>query len=210
MPSTRVTRLREMQVHDRQALNGLLDEVRVGHVGITTNDHPVVIPTAIARDGDTVLVHGSTGSGWMRLAAAGAPACLAVTALDGIVVARSTFESSFHYRSAVIFGVFERLVDERKHRALDVVAEKLIPGRLAEVRPSTAKELNKTMVLSLPIESWSLKVSDGWPDDDEEDVAGPAWAGVIPLTQKAKAARPAPGLRAGISIPASVAALTDV
>ena len=210
MPSTRVTRLREMQVHERQALDGLLDGVRVGHVGMTTDDQPVVIPTAIARDGDAVLVHGSTGSGGMRLAAGGAPACLAVTALDGIVVARSTFESTFHYRSAVIFGVFERLEGRRKERALDVVVEKLIPGRLSEVRRPSPGEINKTMVLSLPLETWSLKVSDGWPDDDDEDVAGPAWAGVVPLVQRAHSARPAPDLRTGIPIPASVAALTDV
>jgi len=197
-----------MQVHEREALNALLDESRVGHVGITTDDHPVVIPTAIARDGDSVLVHGSTGSGWMRLACRGVPVCLAVTTLDGIVVARSTFESTFHYRSAVIFGCFERLEGERKERALDVVVEKLVPGRLTEVRPPSPSELSKTMVLSLPIEQWSLKVSDGWPDDDVEDVAGPAWAGVIPLAQRAFAPQPAPDLRTGIPIPPSVAALS--
>jgi uncharacterized protein len=198
-----------MQVLQREALNALLDGSKVGHVGITTDDHPVVIPTAIARDEDTLLVHGSTGSGWMRLAARGAPICVAVTSLDGIVVARSTFESTFHYRSAVIFGCFERLDGQRKERALDVIVEKLIPGRLIEVRPPSRGELNKTMVLSLPIEKWSLKVSNGWPDDDASDVAGPAWAGVVPIAQMTRAPRPAPDLRAGIRVPPSVAALSE-
>lgn len=207
MPRTRVTRLRELQVLERSVLDALLDEVRVGHIGLNADDHPVVIPTAIARDGDTVLAHGSTGSRWMRVVAAGAPACLAVTSLDGVMVARSAFESSFHYRSAVMFGRFERLEGDRKKQALDVLIDKLIPGRRAEVRPSAIGELNKTMVLSLPIEEWSLKVSDGWPDDEPEDIEGPAWAGVIPLTQHAGAALPAPDLRAGIPVPPSVVAM---
>jgi uncharacterized protein len=209
VPVTRVTRLPELQVGERLALDALLDEMRVGHVGLSAGDHPVVIPTAIARMGDWVLVHGSTGSGWMRMAAQGAPACLAVTSLDGVVVARSAFESSFHYRSAVIFGRFERLEGDQKKQALDVLIDKLIPGRLAEVRPSSRKELSKTMVLSLPIVEWSLKVSDGWPSDDAADLAGPAWAGVVPLALHAGAALPSPDLRTGIDVPASVAELTQ-
>jgi uncharacterized protein len=207
VPRTRVSRLREKQVGDRAVLDALLDEVKVGHIGLQADDFPLVIPTAIARDGDTVLAHGSTGSRWMRAVADGAPVCLAVTSLDGVVVARSTFESSLHYRSAVIFGRFERLAGEAHDLALHVITEKLIPGRAAEVRPSSASELSRTMVLSLPIETWSLKVSDGWPDDGPEDVAGPAWAGVVPLTLEAGEPRPAPDLRAGIPLPPSVSAL---
>jgi nitroimidazol reductase NimA-like FMN-containing flavoprotein (pyridoxamine 5'-phosphate oxidase superfamily) len=209
MPSTRVTRLRELQVGERAALDALLDHVQVGHIGFNADDHPVVIPTAVARQGDVALVHGSTGSRWMRTVADGGPACLTVTSIDGVMVARSAFESSFHYRSAVIFGRFVRLEGDRKQRALDALVEKLIPGRSAEVRPSSPGELNKTMVLALPIAEWSLKVSDGWPDDGDEDVAGPAWAGVVPLAQRAGAPRPAPNLRAGIPVPPSVRAFTD-
>ncbi len=208
MPGTRVTRLPELQVGERSALDALLDEMRVGHIGLLDGDHPVVIPTAIARLGNSVLVHGSTGSGWMRTAAQGAPACLAVTSFDGIVVARSAFESSFHYRSAVIFGRFERLAADEKKQALDVLIDKLIPGRRAEVRPSSRKELSNTMVLALPIREWSLKVSQGWPEDDVSDMAGPAWAGVVPLAVQAGPARPSPDLRAGLPVPPSVAALT--
>ncbi len=207
MPRTRVTRLREYQVGDRSALDALLDEARVGHIGFTADEHPVVIPTAIARDADTALVHGSTGSRWMRAVAAGVPACLAVTVLDGVMVARSAFESSFHYRSAVIFGCFERLEGVAKARALEVLTDKLIPGRRSEVRPSSKEELSKTMVLALQIEKWSLKVSNGWPADRPEDLAGPAWAGVVPLVERAGVPIAAPDLRIDIPVPASVSAL---
>jgi nitroimidazol reductase NimA-like FMN-containing flavoprotein (pyridoxamine 5'-phosphate oxidase superfamily) len=145
----------------------------------------------------------------MRTAAEGVPVCLTVTSLDGVMVARSAFESSFHYRSAVVFGRFERLEGEEKQHSLDVLVDHLIPGRRAEVRPSSPGELNKTMVLSLPIQEWSLKVSAGWPEDDDDDVAGPAWAGVVPLVRRAGPAVPAPDLRAGIPIPPSVVALTE-
>jgi len=200
--------LRKLQVAERLALDELLDRVMVGHIGLTVDGQPVVVPTGIARLEDAVVVHGSTGSPWMRAVAEGTPTCLAVTSLDGIVVARSAFESSLHYGSAVIFGRFERLEGDDKERALEVLTEKLLPGRVAEVRPPTRHELNKTMVLSVPIERWSLKVSDGWPDDSAEDVAGSTWAGVVPLTERAGLARPAPDLRPGVPVPASVAVLT--
>jgi len=202
-----VSRLHELQVDERQALNDLLDEMRIGHIGFDADDGPVVIPTAIVRLLDSVVVHGSTGSAWMRTVAEGAPACLAVTSLDGMIVARSAFESSFRYRSAAIFGRFERLEGEAKLSALDAVVDKMLPGRLSEVRPSTAAERNKTLVLSLPIEQWSLKVSAGWPDDGPEDVGGPAWAGVVSFAVKAGPALPARDLREGISVPPSVSAL---
>lgn len=206
-PTTRITRLPAKGVTDRRALDALLDEEYVGHVGLVRDGHPVVVPTAIAGDGDRLLVHGSTGSGWMRALAGGADACVSVTRLGGIVVARSAYESSMHYRSAVLFGRFTALDGNDKTRALDVVVEKLIPGRGAEVRPSTAKEIAATRVLAMPIEEWSLKVSDGWPEDGPSDVEGTAWAGVVPLRLTPGTPRPAPDLRAGIDVPASVRGL---
>jgi nitroimidazol reductase NimA-like FMN-containing flavoprotein (pyridoxamine 5'-phosphate oxidase superfamily) len=140
----------------------------------------------------------------MRALAAGAPTCLAVTALDGVVVARSAFESSLHYRSAVLFGRCRTLADDEKAAALDLVTEALIPGRTAEIRRPTRRELEATLVLALPIAEWSLKVSAGWPDDPAEDVEGDAWAGVVPLQRRYGAARPAPDLRDGIALPPSV------
>ncbi len=207
---TAITRIPEKAVRDRAALDLLLDEVILGHIGFVRDGDPVVIPTAVVREGDRLLAHGSTGSGWMRALASGAPACVTVTALDAIVVARSTFESSFHYRSAVLFGSFERLDREAKAQALLSVGERLIPGRTAEVRGSTPRELAATMVLAMPIAEWSLKVSDGWPEDPDDDVAGEAWAGVVPLTTaRASTAVPAPDLRAGIPVPPSVRRLLE-
>lgn len=167
-------------------------------------DRPVVIPTAAVRDGDRVLMHGSTGSGWMRRVAAGAPVCLTVTAFDGLVVARSAFESSIHYRSAVLFGTCATVGGPDKRRALDVITEALLPGRVAELRRPTDQELAATLVLELPIGEWSLKVSAGWPDDPAEDVAGRAWAGVVPRVVSYGVPAAAPDLRPGIPLPDSV------
>jgi uncharacterized protein len=205
---TQITRLSEKASGDRTLLDALLDESRVAHVGLVADGHPVVIPTGVARDGDLVLVHGSTGSRWMRALAAGADASVAVTALDGLVFARSAFESSMHYRSAVLFGRFTPVEGKAdKGRALDILTESLLPGRSAELRRPTAKELAATLVLAMPIEEWSLKVSDGWPEDPPEDVAGDAWAGVVPLTLVAGEPHSAPDLRPGIDVPGSVRAL---
>jgi uncharacterized protein len=208
MVRTTPTRLSDKASRDRSRLDALLDESRVAHVGLVADGHPVVIPTGVARDGDRVLIHGSTGSRWMRMLADGASASVAVTALDGLVVARSAFESSMHYRSAVLFGSFTAVRDSAdKARCLDVLTESLLPGRLAEVRSPTDKELAATLVLAMPIEEWSLKVSAGWPEDPPEDVSGDAWAGVVPLTQVAGPPRNAPDLRPGIAVPASLRAL---
>jgi nitroimidazol reductase NimA-like FMN-containing flavoprotein (pyridoxamine 5'-phosphate oxidase superfamily) len=204
-PRTSVTRLPELARSDRAALDELLDGSRIGHFGIVVDGFPVVVPTAIARRGDAVLAHGSTGSGWMRGLAAGAPTTLAVTALDGLEVARSSFESSMHYRSAILFGSCRTVDDaDEKRAALDAITDSLLPGRVVEVRGPTPKELAATLVLLLPIEEWSLKVSAGWPDDAPADLDGNAWAGIVPLTTGFGQPVPAPDLRAGIEVPASV------
>jgi uncharacterized protein len=205
---TRITRLREKGSTDRAELDALLDGARVGHFALAGEPDgdgtPVVLPTAVTRDGDRVLAHGSTGSRWMRRLAAGAPTCLAVTALDGLVVARSAFESSLHYRSAVLFGRCAVVPDDDKRRALDLVTDALLPGRVVEVRSPTQRELDATLVLALPIREWSLKVSAGWPDDPADDVAGPAWAGVVPMRTVHGAPIAAPDLGPGRELPASV------
>lgn len=202
-----MTRATKKASTDRGELDRLLDGEFLAHVGLVRPDGwPVVMPTALARDGDRVLIHGSTGAPWLRALAAGAPACVEVTAVDGLVVARSAFESSIRYRSAVLFGTFSPAPD--KERALDLVTDRLIPGRVAEVRRSTAKELAATLILAMPIEEWSLKISAGWPEDEDADVAGDAWAGVVPLPPRVyDVPQPAPDLRPGIATPPSVTRL---
>jgi nitroimidazol reductase NimA-like FMN-containing flavoprotein (pyridoxamine 5'-phosphate oxidase superfamily) len=210
-PSTRVTRISEKQETSRTRLDELLDSTPLATVALVRDGHPVIFPTGFARIGDDLVIHGSTGSPWMRALAAGAAAAVSVTALDGVVVARSSFESSFHYRSATVFGVFDLVPEADKLRFLDAVTDKFIPGRVAELRPSTRKELAATMALRMPIgaDSWSLKISAGWPEDPDEDVAGDAWAGVVPMTVNYGDPRPAPDLTSGIALPASVRAMAD-
>jgi len=195
--------------HDRAVLDALLDSTIVGNVAYVDDDGtPGVLPTAVARFGDELIVHGSTGSRWMRLVS-GAPAAVSVTSVGGIVVARSAFESSLIYTSAVLFGSFRVLDGGEKSDALEALTEKLIPGRLSEVRPNNKKELAATLVLSLPIEEWSVRVSDYWPEDPDDDIAGDAWAGQVRFGQAPVTVLDAPDLRAGIDAPESVRALHD-
>ena len=210
-PLTRITRISEKQDTSRTRLDELLDSTPLATVALVRDGHPVIFPTGFARIGDDLVIHGSTGSPWMRALAAGAAAAVSVTALDGVVVARSSFESSFQYRSATVFGVFEQIPEADKLRYLDAVTEKFIPGRVAELRPSSRKELAATLALRMPIgaDSWSLKISDGWPEDPDEDVAGDAWAGVVPMTVTYGDPQPAPDLTPGIAVPASVRAMAD-
>ncbi|MEO7753959.1 MAG: pyridoxamine 5'-phosphate oxidase family protein [Terracoccus sp.] len=208
MERTRITRLADRARTELEELHALLDAVPLAHIGlVTAAGSPVVIPTAVARDGDHVLIHGSTGSPWMRRLAGGAEACVTVTALDALVVARSGFESSYRYRSAVLFGRFSVVSGTEKERALDVVVDRLIPGRVGELRRPRARELAATLLLAMPVTEWSLKVADGWPEDDTDDVTGPAWAGILPVASGFGVPQPAPDLRSGIEIPPSVGAL---
>jgi nitroimidazol reductase NimA-like FMN-containing flavoprotein (pyridoxamine 5'-phosphate oxidase superfamily) len=209
-PSTRISRLSEKQDTSRLGLDELLDSTPLATVALVRDGHPVIFPTGFARIADELVIHGSTGSPWMRALAGGAAAAVSVTALDGVVVARSGFESSFRYRSAAVFGVFEKVPEADKVGYLDAVTEKFIPGRVAELRASNRRELAATMALRMPIgeDNWSLKVSAGWPEDPEEDVATDAWAGVMPMTISYGAPESAPDLTPGIPVPASVRAMT--
>jgi nitroimidazol reductase NimA-like FMN-containing flavoprotein (pyridoxamine 5'-phosphate oxidase superfamily) len=193
--------------HSREALDALLDSTIVGHVAhVDESGAPGVLPTAVARFGDALIIHGSTGSRWMRLVS-GAPAAVSVTSIEGIVVARSAFESSLVYRSAVLFGSFRVLAGTEKTDALDALTDKLIPGRLSEVRSSSKKELAATVVLSMPIDEWSLRISDDWPEDTDDDIAGDSWAGQVRFGMPPVTILAAPDLRPGITVPESVNAL---
>ncbi|MDA2890602.1 pyridoxamine 5'-phosphate oxidase family protein [Mycolicibacterium sp. BiH015] len=209
-PQTRVTRLREKQRVDREGLFELLDSTPLATVALIRDGLPAAFPIGFTRLGDDLVIHGSTGSPWLRALSDGASAAVSVTTLDGVVVARSGFESSFHYRSAIIFGRFDQIADHEKLAVLNALTDTFIPGRVAELRTSNRRELAATLALRLPItaDNWSLKVSDGWPEDPEEDIAAGAWAGVVPLTVQYGTPRRAPDCDASIPEPASVQAMT--
>lgn len=203
--ATRIRRLSDRQVTERSVLDQILDAALVAHVGYVREGSPVVLPFACARDGDWLLLHGSTGAGLLQACAAGQPISAAITHVDGLVVARSTFDNSMNYRSAVVFGVPEVLAGADQARALDVLVDHLMPGRSQEVRPSTPKELAATRVLRLPLDEVSVKVRTGGPtvaEDDGEDRA--AWAGVLPLRQYVEPPVAHPTVADDQSVPDSV------
>ena len=199
---TRVRRLPKRGVYDRAAIDTILDEGIVCHVGFVHEGAPVVIPTGYARSGDEVFVHGSVASRMLRSLAGSAEICVTVTLLDGLVLARSAFHHSMNYRSVVVFGRARALetVDE-KREALRLFTEHLIPGRWDTIRPPTEKELSATLVLALPLDEASAKTRSGPPLDDDEDYALPIWAGVQPFMFSAGVAVPDPRLTPGIPVP---------
>lgn len=197
----RIRRLPEKGVNDRAVIDAILDEGFVCHVAYLIESRPVVVPTLYVRDGESVLLHGSTGSGIVMAARRGSALSVAVTHLDGVVVARSGFESSMNYRSVVIHGEGTLLEGSAHERALDRMVEGLIPGRLADIRRPTALELRKTGVVSMPIDIVSAKVSDGPPEDDAADLGTGVWAGVVPVSISFGPPVPSPDLEPGLDIP---------
>jgi uncharacterized protein len=206
-PRTRVRRNPKRGDYDRATIDAVLDEAPVAHLGFVHDGQPYVIPTLHARVGDEVLLHGSTASRMFRALAAGAPLCLTVTLIDGLVLARSAFHHSMNYRSVVLLGC-ARAVEgpEEKTAALRAFTEKLLPGRWDAVRPPTRQELKGTKVLALPIDEASAKLRTGPPADDDEDYALDTWAGVVPLRLSPGAPLADPRLDPAIGLPEHVRA----
>ena len=185
---TRVRRVPKRAAYDRATVEAILDEALVCHLAFVHEGQPFAIPTLHARVGDVVYVHGSAASRMVRTLEGGVPACLTVTLLDGLVLARSAFHHSMNYRSAMVLGTLRPVDDaEEQMAALEAFTERLVPGRWDEVRPPNAKELKATHVLALSLEEASAKVREGGPVDDDEDLALPVWAGVVPLALQAGA-----------------------
>jgi nitroimidazol reductase NimA-like FMN-containing flavoprotein (pyridoxamine 5'-phosphate oxidase superfamily) len=179
---TRIVREPQRAVYDRDAVNQILDEAFLCHVGFSVEGQPYVIPTSYGRDGDAFYIHGSAASRMVRNLDKGIPVCVTVTLLDGLVLARSVFNHSMNYRSVVVLGT-ATLVDDpaEKLAALRALSEHIIPDRWDDSRQPNEKELKATSVLRLPITEFSAKVRVGPAVDDEEDYSFPTWAGVIPL-----------------------------
>lgn len=198
---TRIRRLPERGVEDREKINEILDEGLVCHAAYVIEDRPVVIPTLYVRNGDRLLLHGSATSGLVKAVRDGSPLSVGVTHIDGLVVARSGFHSSANYRSVVVHGQGRLLSGEEKEKALDVIVDSLIPGRVLDIRRPTASEIKQTAVIELSLDEVSAKVRSGGPDDDPADLMSDAWAGVVPFTVVAGEAEPSADLRHGIQTP---------
>ena len=203
---SRLKRYRERGTDDAGVIDAILAEGMVCHVGFVVDGQPYVIPMAYAPWEGGLLLHGSVGSRLLRILASEAPACVTVTLLDGLVVARSLFHSSFNYRSVVAFGM-ARLVEDpdEKARALEALGEHLIPGRTADARSPSEKESLATSIVRFDIEEATAKVRTGPPIDDPEDLDLPIWAGIVPLGLAASSPEPAPELADGIQTPGYVA-----
>jgi uncharacterized protein len=201
---TKLRRLPERAAYDRETVHAILDEGFICHVGFVVDEQPHVIPTGYVRVGETLYLHGSSGS---RLGLRpGMRVCVTVTLLDGIVLARSAFHHSMNYRSVMAIGRTRPVTDpDQKDAALRALVDHIVPGRSGAVRPGDRRELAATAVLALPLDEVSAKVRAGLPIDDEPDYALPIWAGVLPLRQVADAPVPDGRLDPALAVPAHVA-----
>ncbi len=205
-----LTRMKEKRRADRAALDRLLDEELVGTLAtVTTDGRPWAVPMLHARDGDRVLLHGSTGAGALRRVADGAEAAFAVHAIDALVLATSLFEHSANYRSAVVRGPLLTLTGDEAVAALDTLSDGLVPGRRAELRGHLRKEVAATVVLALDLtdDNWVLKVSDGDVDEELDVVPDDVWTGILPIDRRYGDPVRSPWLPADLAAPPSVEAL---
>lgn len=197
----RLKRLPRRGSYDHETINAILDEGLICHVGFVHEGEPVVIPTLYARDGDSLLLHGSR-VGRLLNQLDGGRFCVTVTLVDGLVLARSAFHHSMNYRSAVLFGRGEAITNRaEKMAALERLSEHIVPGRWKEARPPNTKELAATTVIRMTIESASAKIRTGPPVDNEEDYSLPVWAGVLPMSQETQPPIADERLAAGVSVP---------
>jgi uncharacterized protein len=204
-PRTKVRRLPERGHYDAPTIHAILDAAFICHVGFVDEGQPFVIPTAFARVGERLYVHGSAASRMLRTLASGAPACVTVTLVDGLVLARSAFHHSINYRSVVVVGpATEVEAPGEKALALDAIVEHIVPGRGSEVRAPTENELKATRVFWFSLDEASAKLRTGPPKDDEQDYALRVWAGELPLRLTPLAPVADPRMPDGIPLPEHV------
>ena len=180
----RVRQVAARGVYDRETVHAILDAGFVAHVTFVAESGPVSLPMFYVRDDESVLVHGSRKSRFMRVLGAGAPLCLTVTLLDGLVLARSAFHHSMNYRSVMVHGRGVALPADEKPAALDLFTERIQPGRARQARAANAQELKATEILRIALVDVAAKTRSGGPNDDAEDMDWPVWAGVIPIEQR--------------------------
>jgi len=200
-----VRRLPERGVYDREAIDAILDEALICHLAYVVDGEPRVIPTIHARVGDTLYVHGSNASRTLRAAKSGAPVAIEVTLLDGLVLARSAFHHSMNYRSAIVYGRAREVTDpDEKWQAQRALVEHVAHGRADDARMPNQRELDQTTILAVTLDEASAKVRTGPPKDEEEDLALPIWAGVLPLVTIPGEPVPDPHLPDDVLVPAYV------
>jgi uncharacterized protein len=194
--------------YDRRLIDTVLDEALVAHIGFVDDGRPVVIPMLHARVGDTVYIHGSPATRLVRTLKKGPEICLTATIVDALVLARSAFNHSANYRSAMVFGRPEPVADlDRRRAVLDAYTDKIVPGRRRHLRPMTEKEIRATAVLGLEITEASAKMRSGPPADEPEDLDLPIWSGVIPVVAGFGPPLDDPDDHAGIEVPEHVMAM---
>ena len=199
----KITRAKERGDYDKEAVFSILDAGKICDVGFAVDEQPFVIPMAYARVGETLILHGGVASRLSKLLATGISACVTITLLDGLVLARSTFSHSLNFRSVVAFGTARLIEDEQeKLEALDQLVEFLSPGRVADCRRPNKKELNAPLVLAFDIDQASAKIRSGGPNDAKGDMDEKVWAGTVPITQVYGDWIPSDDLKAGIDLPA--------
>lgn len=181
-PRTTPSRLAKRAHYDAETIHPILDEALFCTVSYVADGQPMAIPTAFARHGDQLYIHGSVGSHFIRQLEQSGPVCLSVMLCDGLVLAKSAFHHSVNYRSVVIFATAKKVTDEtEKMNVLALITDHLVPGRWADLRPTTDSELRKTTVLVFSLTEASAKVRTGGPNDDPEDAHLPTWSGVVPM-----------------------------
>jgi nitroimidazol reductase NimA-like FMN-containing flavoprotein (pyridoxamine 5'-phosphate oxidase superfamily) len=196
----KVRQLSDKAAYDRQTIHRILDSALIAHVAFVENGQPVVVPMLFGRDGETVYLHGARKARVVRLLESTSTACLNITHIDGLVFARSAFNSSLNYRSATLFGSPRLITDDAdKLRALRIITEHAMPGRWAELRAPLERELKMTGVIAVEIESASAKVASKMPEDEPEDYATPVWAGVLPIESRCTALQPDDRLKDGVT-----------
>ncbi|TLP59322.1 pyridoxamine 5'-phosphate oxidase family protein [Parasedimentitalea maritima] len=198
---SRLRRSHERGSYDRDTLYSVLDAMPLAHIGYQLDGRPSVLPTLQWREGDHLYWHGSSASRAIR-AMEGADVCITVTLMDGYVLARSAFHHSVNFRSAMVFGRAEKIVDPAaKEARLKAMTDGLFPGRWETLRPITEQEIKATAVLRIPIEEASAKIRDGAPKDDDEDYALPIWAGVVPMSLQLQHPEADPANLSGVNMP---------
>lgn len=198
---TRIRRIATNAHYDNATLHAIIDDAYLCHIAFSDGKGAHCIPTACWREGDYLYIHGSNGSRMVKRLVE-SECCVTITHLDGLVLARSAFSHSMNYRSAMVYGRFEKVAGADARQAMEAFMEKIVPGRQADVRPGSDKEYAATTVLRISLAEAACKVRSGGPDDDEGDLNWPAWAGVLPMARIPLAPQPAPDC--GIEAPAYV------